>query len=265
MNLLSLFQNKPLPWNPADFPKPWQPGRPAIFDTVRTSSDSEADLPDKDIVFPQGGISWVGGAMDNLTRGGGDDAHKTAARVYAALKKAVARPTQQSLESLYVTMARHSALTYVDSLMDFVGSGIDGGRLEDLMRWLAQTAPDREVVKAAIALLGIRRNPDNAPLFSVLGGHEEFALFANVALTNSLDDPEPAIWDLAQRLQGWGKIDSVLRLSSTDRPDIKAWLLRKGCRTSVMNEYLAYTCANSGDLLTALKTGPVDDELLEGA
>jgi hypothetical protein len=99
-----------------------------------------------------------------------------------------------------------------------------------------------------------------------LGRHEEFTLYAAVALSNIAGaDAEPMLFDLAQHVDGWGRIQVVERLAETHDPRVKEWMLREGYRNSVMNEYLAYTCATAGGLRTELEKESVDPELLRGA
>jgi hypothetical protein len=138
-------------------------------------------------------------------------------------------------------------------------------RLYELSYSFVTEAPDREPVKFGIAILGLYRNPENESLFQTLGRHEEFTLFCAVALSNLSDDPEPSLWTLAGNVNGWGRIHVVERLAQTDNPEIKNWLLREGYRNSVMYEYLAYTCAVAGGLLSALSEDMVDRELLTSA
>jgi hypothetical protein len=202
--------------------------------------------------------------MDAI-RYGSDTANKTALAIHALLTKMVTRPTVQGLKALYDALTCRRTMDYIDSLIDFAVTGMDVQRVQELMVWLVETAPDREAVKAALAILGTLRNPSNVPLFETFAGHEEFTLFAKVALDNSHEDPEPFLLALAERLKGWGRFHCVKRLARTDKPEIKAWLLRDGYRNTVMTGSLAYLCATAGDLLTALKAEQVDPELLSGA
>lgn len=138
-------------------------------------------------------------------------------------------------------------------------------RLYELAYSFVTEAPDREPVKFGIAILGLYRNPENETLFQTMGRHEEFTLYCAVALPNLSDDPEPSLWTLASNVNGWGRIQVVERLAQTENSEIKNWLLREGYRNSVMYEYLAYTCATAGGLLSALSEDTVDRDLLTSA
>ena len=145
---------------------------------------------------------------------------------------------------------------------------LDAAGLHALAYWLATESPDRGAVKVAVALLGLLTPACNTDLLTTLGLHEEFTLYAAVALANSLPEAqerEAAWWSLAKRVNGWGRIHLVERLAQTRRAGIKAWLLREGYKNSIMTEYLVHACATGGDLLAALNDERVDDALLQGA
>ena len=132
-------------------------------------------------------------------------------------------------------------------------------------RSLATTAPDRGPVKLAIALLGVIRNRGDVEIVADLGRHEEFTLYSAVALTNALPHPDDELFELAQSVFGWGRIQTVERLAETANPKIKQWLLREGFRNSVGNERLALVCAEAGALHDALAPSSVDREVLDAA
>jgi hypothetical protein len=177
------------------------------------------------------------------------------------------QPTAANKAAVY----RHVIAAHVVSIIDPVieallnEKGIGHDRLYELARSFVTESPDREPVKFGVALLGLFRQPADADLFQTLGRHDEFTLFCAVALANSSDDPDEALWALARNVTGWGRIHVVERLARTDNSAVKRWLLREGFRNSVMYEYLAATCARAGGLLAALSEDDVDRELLTAA
>jgi len=130
---------------------------------------------------------------------------------------------------------------------------------------LATESADRGPVKFGIALLGALRLGAHQYVVSTLGKHDEFTLYAAVALKNMLDDPEPALWNLAKQVQGWGRVQAVRQLVPTANPDIHRWLRTEGFRNSVMYEYLAYAAATDGRLADALNVPSVDEAELASA
>jgi hypothetical protein len=197
--------------------------------------------------------------------GGGAAAAKAdrAARLFA---DAAGRATKRRLKKLYAVVSEDGALGYVDPMIErLVELKPDASRLHALGGWLATTAPDRGAVKVGLALLGVTGLGDDLPVVRALGAHDEFTLYAAVAIQNGLLEPDRELWALAQVVDGWGRIQCVERLSATDDPEIRSWILRTGYRNSVMYEYLAYIAATTGDLLAALRDSDVDRELLTAA
>jgi hypothetical protein len=166
--------------------------------------------------------------------------------------------------------SREEALSpHADALVEEVRRQQEFGpeQLRPHARWLAQHAPHREPLKLGILLLGLCGDEDDLPDLEVAARHDEFTLFAAVAVNHLLTDPVDAWWRMARRVQGWGKIQLVERLAQRveDRPEIQDWLLRHGCANTIMPEYLALACAVGGRLIEALSREEVDDELLDGA
>ena len=262
IKLFSFLQDKLLPWLPDQFPLPWDASYTPIYDAVTT--DPQAELPDTGRLFKPGDLRYVDGAFDNIFGGGANN--DEASKVYAALSAFLKRPTSARLSRLYGELSDRKASDYIDTLFDFIASGaLDRQRVQDLFRWICRTAPDREPVKAGLAILGICRDAANVPLFQALGRNEEFSLFVINALANTLDHPETEIWALARQLTGWGKVNAVERLAGTTDPQVKRWLVREGCANAIMDAYLAYICATSGDLISALRQTEIDEALLWGA
>ncbi|WP_174189599.1 hypothetical protein [Nocardia barduliensis] len=138
-------------------------------------------------------------------------------------------------------------------------------KLYSAARFVTENATRREVAKLGIVLLGTCGDQRDRELLQLLGSLEEFALFAVVALMKTQPDGQRAVFELAQRLDGWGRIHAVERLKGCADPDVKAWLLRGGFRNGVLNEYLAHIAATTGGLYEALLADEVDDALLDGA
>ncbi len=152
---------------------------------------------------------------------------------------------------------------YIDPLLESVSDEeVDRERLR--ARWLATGAPDREPLKAGIALFGLFPANDARELLLALGRHEEFTLYSAVALLDTEDGPERRLYELARRVSGWGRIQTIERLAGTQDEEIRAWMLREGYQNTIMYEYTAYTCATSGDLADALKSPGPDEALLKG-
>ena len=262
------------------FPVPWNVERPSIHGFLAGFALKEGEglppaaetLPDEELRQSRSGtqIRWAAGALDGVMGHHVRDKASTAVeQAISALESALVDATPDRIKNFYDLINNDEVLGLIDPLLDAVRSAgyLDAGRLRALARWLATHSPDRAAVKVGVALLGVLLPPQDTRLLVTLGLHEEFTLYAAVALRNSLPDDEweDACWSLARRVNGWGRIHVVERLAGTQRADIKAWLLREGYKNSVMVEYLAHPCAVGGELLPALRQETVDDALLEGA
>ncbi len=225
-------------------------------------------LPDESKVVGVGDLRWVAGGLDGAWghHGGSGAAEERAIHVAELVAAAAHRPTGPRLRGLYDAIAAEAELDYVDRMIGpLVALEADVARVHDLGGWLATTAADCEAVKVGVALLGGTRLGNDLAVVRTLGAHEEFTLFAAAALQNGLPSPDRELWTLAQVVDGWGRIQCVERLRATSDPEIRSWILRSGFRNSIMDEYLAYVAATTGDLLSALQVRVVDRELLTAA
>lgn len=85
--------------------------------------------------------------------------------------------------------------------------------LFDYANKLATKTNNRNAVKFGIAILGLCENKKPINDIKILGLHDEFSVFSTVALSNLSDNLVNDLWELAKRVQGWGKIQIVDRLS----------------------------------------------------
>lgn len=248
--------------------------RPSIYsfivgrlDPVGRLTESGASLPDEAAAM-SGDLKWSAGAMDGVFghHAGGGGSTELAEKAAKTFVDACERPTRRRLKRLYKTVSSDNALDFLDPLIErLVELQPDRVRLHELGRWLATTASERGAVKVGLAILGVTGLDRDVEVVRALGAHDEFTLYAAVALSNGLEDPETELWALATAVDGWGRIQCVDRLRETADPSIRACLLRTGFRNSIMYEYLAHIAATTGGLLEALHTETPDRDLLTAA
>ena len=244
-------------WDLAAVERPWRDA-PSIYDHIR-----EHIVPGERGMRPGGeqlpdeqetdGLRWVAGGKDGVLghHGGGAAGDSRDRMLHRAIGVVLADASPGKLDKLYTQLLHDDLLKYIAPLLQRLAadSALDMRRLEELALWLAKCAPDRAPVKLAISILGVIPGSDHTDLLLTLGRHEEFTLYAAVALLNCAGQgAERKLFELAQHVDGWGRIEVVGRLASTRDPEIKAWMLREGFRNDIMNEYLAYTCASAGGL-----------------
>ncbi|MFB7337926.1 hypothetical protein ACFC00_41005 [Streptomyces adustus] len=169
------------------------------------------------------------------------------------------------LRGLHDLLATSSPIEVADELSAEVRRrGLPRDGLRRLGRQLAEHGTHRAPVKIGLVLLGLGGDVRDRELLLLLGTLDELTLYAAVALHRSQPDGDRAVHALAQRVAGWGRIQSVRTLRDTTDPGVKAWLLREGFRNAIMDEYLAHLAATTGDLHGALSHLHVDTALLNG-
>lgn len=262
-------------WDTSRFPSPWSDGTP-IYKHVKTHLDSTSgllaggeELPDEARISTGSSVRWAPGALDAVFghHMSSSDQKKAVQTALKRLEAALKRPDEARLTEFYRGLLEDSVLSYIDPFLEaIVEKGtLPRDRVGDLARWIATNAPDREPVKLAIALLGVSGAEDDAELLLTLGRHDEFTLYAAVALANTQPHAEGLLWELAKNVDDWGRVHIVERLGGTQDPEIRDWLLREGYKNSIMYEYTAFTCARAGELATALAADDIDRELFDGA
>jgi hypothetical protein len=265
LTMLRFF--KPRPWDISVVAPPWgerKALRDFITGTVAAARGSTADLPDE---IDAGGIRFIAGAKDSILGHADGAAETTAGIVLAAIKALSAKSSSDRAAALYSALTRYPAIDYVDALLSTLAQdkASQDPHVAMIARWLATNAPDREPVKIAIAILGVTSADQDLALLRTLGKHEEFTLYAAVAMSHSSPDPEADMWQLAQEVRGWGRIQIIQRLADTKNSRIREWLIRDGSRNDIMDEYTALICARTGNLIGALRQTDVDAALIKGA
>ncbi|RAY15067.1 hypothetical protein DPM19_10040 [Actinomadura craniellae] len=212
------------------------------------------------------GALWAPGARDGVLThhwaGSADPGEVD--EVYTALVTAI--ENRATAPALVDTVAPLRVIALVDPLMGRVRSaGIDPDRAYRLGRWLALNARRREAVKLGISLLGLFDADHHRAELMVLGRHDEFTLFAAVALVNQPGGGEDELWELARSVTGWGRVHLVEQLANSKRPEILDWIVRGGFRNDVSHAYLAGIAAESGGLAGRLAVADADAELLHAA
>lgn len=264
-------------WSITSITPPWH-NRPSIYwhivNHLKTDScglkEGGEELPDEIYVRGDSQIRWAAGALDGVFGHHGGSAEETSKKVREiskSFKDLTEKSSDKNAARVYELLTQDNALSLVDPLLEALASEtkLDHERLQTIALWIAMEAPDREAVKFALAILGLYRGSENREVIMTLGKHEEFTLYAVVALQNTQEDPENALWQLAQHVRGWGRIHIIERLAGTNDEYIKRWLLREGYQNEIMYEYTALVCAQTGELNRALLEPKVDVELLEGA
>ncbi|MHA1538095.1 MAG: hypothetical protein ACTSUD_11120 [Alphaproteobacteria bacterium] len=249
---------------------------PALLDLIRAwDGKQEFDLPDGEMTgWDLGEIRFAGGALDGillnqLVPPEDEESESRAEALVDAVEAVTVSLAEEDMESLYAMAREETLITAGDAILEALQAreAIDRERLWAVGKWLTETAAHREPLKLGIMILGLGATDEDIGNLKILARHDEFTLFAAVAIGNLCEEPADHWLELAGTVRGWGKIHLVERLAEAAlrRADIRDWLLRKGCDNEVEDGYLAYLCATAGDLDGALTAESIDDELLDGA
>lgn len=230
-----------------------------------------ADLPDEQRDEAEDKLRFAPGLMDAMFGTDRSYEAKRSAKELAGLVGSVAATGREDRAAEFYTRVTESE-SVINIMDDFLQRVLDKRlpvtpHLEKFARALAFRSAHRNTVKFGIALLGVCRDQAVIPDLKTLGMHDEFTVYSVVAIASLSDDTIRDLWDLAKRVDGWGRIQVVSRLAGTDgiTDDIRDWLLREGYRNSIMYEYLAYPVAMHGRLHERLAESRIDRPLFRSA
>lgn len=177
----------------------------------------------------------------------------------------ITQPSDKTRKAIYEEIIFDNIASYRTELIDRLKQvHFDEARMQEEALWLLEHAAHREVVKFAITVLGCTNCEKYKELLFTIGLHEEFTSYVIFALKNGTSNANAQIWKLAKSVHGWGKIAAVEQIEATT-PEIKQWLLTKGCENRINVENLANLCAVKGELDIALFEETISKELYEGA
>ncbi|MCF6407218.1 hypothetical protein L3C95_30255 [Chitinophaga filiformis] len=231
-------------------------------------TDSAHDLPDveKDPEM----LSFAPGLLDAMTGTHTSAKSKAVISKLVKLLKHIAEYGDQTSEYTFYKLIteQENIIGIVDDFQEaFIEKSLPvEPYLHSFAKDLITKTAHRNSVKMGIAIVGLYKDQSIVPAIKILALHDEFTLYATIALLNILDTPAPALWELAQKVDGWGKIQLVNRLINLElTTEIQEWLVYEGYKNSIMYEYLAYTCATNGRLHEKLDAAQIDKRLFKAA
>jgi hypothetical protein len=217
-------------------------------------------LPDEPVARRYSRIRWVPGALEGLgTRHMQWDGSEKAARAARLLELIAASSDADAGNAtaeaaLYELLRADDVVTFYSDALDLAAARTRNvePKLHELARRLAMTSRDRGPVKFGIAMLGSMGDEHDVDVLRTLALHDEFGLYASEALAEIAPDRQAALYDMARKLRGWGRIEAVARMVATSDPVLRRWLLTDAFRNSINPQYLAFQCVSIADLAGAL-------------
>jgi hypothetical protein len=258
-------------WTLADVNPPWD--GESLYEILKVAGP-KATLPERP-KRSENELGWVAGALDGVTghhfnRADGDQTQNRIKSILGALTRLLRDSSQEAVSALYKELQADVLLSIADALQQRLKAKVlvsetRSSRLAEVGRYFATRSADREGTKFGILLLELSGDDSDRPVLETLALHDEFTLYAALALCKLSSEPESVLWNLAQKVHGWGRVQVVERLDGTQNLAIRSWMLRDGFRNDIMDEYLAGICARTGKLHEALSAKDVDRVLLDGA
>jgi len=167
---------------------------------------------------------------------------------------------------LYRRLMAIEQLGFLDPfLRRVVASRLPRRKVRSVALRLVTESADRLPVKVGIALLGICARRQDERILLTIARHAEFTDYAGMAITNAFGSRDDVLWELAKVTQGWGRIALVQQLASTQRPEIKDWILRESGRDHLLLGGASLIAAETSDLRKMLSADEIDDELCVAA
>tara|TARA_R110001592_G_scaffold12248_4_gene58830 strand:- start:301 stop:1902 length:1602 start_codon:yes stop_codon:yes gene_type:complete len=247
----------------------------SILEFLKKNIDTEGSLKESAQILPDekkadNEIKFAPGLADAMFGVDGSEVSKTRVKELVKLITQVAKNgDEQSKSDFYREVTENeSVIGIIDQFLEkLVQSSISvEPYLFSFSNKLATKTNNRSSVKFGIAILGLCQNKRPIEDLKILGLHDEFTVFSTVALSNLSDNLVDDLWQLAKRVDGWGKIQLVDRLAEMELPkEIIDWLVLEGYKNSVMYEYLALTCAINGNLNQKLSRESIDQSLFDSA
>ena len=134
----------------------------------------------------------------------------------------------------------------------------------ELVRWMVCEAPDREVVKLGIILLGLIRDPDDLSLLKTIGRHEEFTFYVGQALYEITPMWDIVLIDIIKPLCNFGRVLAInMLLYSSEKEEVRRWCVRHGFKNFYARDLIMWECLEVGNMLQELRQKEWDEPLME--
>lgn len=238
------------------------------IDTNGKLKDSANDLPDE--VKDDESLRYAPGLLDAMFGSdNSDDSKKKIKELVKHLRNIANSGNEISKQEFFrLTTESENVIGVIDDFLR--GIVKDSLPIEPFLfafaKDLATKSDKRNAVKFGIAILGLCQNKTVLKDLKILGLHDEFTIYSTIAIVNLSENPVLDLWDLAQKVDGWGKIQLVDRLAKEGlSQQIKDWLIFEGYKNNIMYEYLAFPCALYGELHAKLENKQIDRTLFRAS
>lgn len=174
-------------------------------------------------------------------------------------------PTDKTRKATYEKIMDERIVNYFQELLEIMAqTEYDEDKVQREALWLLEHATHREVVKFAITMLGFTKCEAHKEKLKTIALHEEFTGVVLFALRNGATGANDFAFQLAKKLQGWGRV-AALDFLEGNTSEVKTWLLTEGYKTTVAPTFVAMLCIEKGKLDVTLHEKEITSELFDGA
>ena len=241
-----------------------------IFDII-TENMVDGRLPDDFAIRDDGfqgdpRLRMAPGAMDGICiyHMGPAELSDEGRKMIACAVQAAAAGDDNAYELFEALGDKYRAVTIIDDVQQYILEHANELNQGELLRFSVEELIFRsrtlECVKYGLVITELYGDfsDDHKWIFRQLGLYDEFTIFV-VFNMKRWEKGNKEIFELAQKVDSWGKIHAVHHLEPSTQ-EIRDWILYKGMDNGVMDEYLALTCFRKSGAAERLKGRPTNDE-----
>lgn len=240
-----------------EFIAPWE-GKESLFNVIeqqvaKHGTIIDSKLPDEQYLYDDELMITEPGLID-LT--GSDELDPfQAKRLLKALSEQIKNPSVNTRRKTYEIIVSDRIRTYFPQLIVALKkSDLAREQLYEESLWLLKHAAHREVIKVALILLSQYPIKDkDEDLVITLAHHEEFTNYAILSLLRS----QERLWQLANRLTGWGKVIIMEELIPLTEGR-KLWFLKQRWDDPKKERATAILCAEKAEIDVILYETEID-------
>lgn len=232
----------------------------ALFQMIAEALTPEGTLP-KDFSLPkekvQNKLIFADGAMDGIKLYHTQPKTVDIEPVCQALLLISQGQEETGKLQLTAALEQHSVIEVIDALHKWIYENhdqLDPGKLSGFAIRSIMTSTNPELVKLGLAIMELLNTDKQEALKKVIRALalcNEFTLYC-LFIMRSWTRGNDEIFDLMQKVHGWGRIHCVNQIDPANRL-IKKWLLDHGCENSVAPAYSALTAAKKCDLIEQIQ------------
>lgn len=247
----------------------------SILTLMKAAIDENGCLS-KEFVLPEvstkSQLKFAPGAMDGIIIYHSSNGEKDIKFLSDALLLVSERKYQlaeQAALNFFILEENTIMFSYIDSIQNWIiesQNTIDPNNLYEFSVNLVRNSTHIEMIKFGLSileLLNIENDKELCKEIEVLALSDEFTIFCAYIIIK-WDTGNEIIFDLAKKINGWGRIHLVARLDANTEK-IKNWCLREGYKNSIMYEYSAMDCIEKSDLFSKLQNHQLTFEQLVSA